>query len=370
MRARKFWIEFHKISGLIILIPLLLQSLSGSVIVFDHAIDEWLNPGMLLTDAEPGTPPAPISEIMSAAQSALPDTAYVQSLRKPRHEGAVYTAYVEMQPLSPLHGKRMEVLIDPFTADVTGIREWGSYFTSFIYLLHFTLLLDSYGAFFLGFLAILVLFNIIIGVYLGWPRSSKGWNWLLAKNHRTTPIIGTLRRWHILIGLLSLPVLVVLTVSGISMIFHDQTEALLDRPQPPTLTIETPAEQTISIDNWLPSAQQYWPDAQWMRISPPTSASPATALTLRQAGDPRHTTGSDMLWLNPYTSEVLAEQEYSQMSLRQKTAFWLFPLHSGEAFGMTGRWLVFICGLLAAALIIAGGWLWYQRQFKRRTRAT
>lgn len=370
MRATKFWIEFHKISGLIILIPLLLQCISGSIIVFDHAIDEWLNPDMLITTAEPGSTLAPMSDVMSAAQTALPQTAHIRSLRKPRHEETVYTAFVEMQPHSPLHGKRMEILIDPYTAKVTGTREWGTYFTSFIYLLHFTLLMGTNGALFLGLLAIVVLINIIIGVYLGWPKSRKGWNWLLARQDRKTPLIGLLRRWHILIGLLSLPVLVVLTVSGISMIFHDQTESLLNRPQAPKLEISNTDNSPIDIDQWLPSAEQFWPEAEWMRISPPTANSPTAALTLRKADDPRHTTGSYMLWLNPSNSEVLAEQDYSQLSLRQKTAFWLFPLHSGEAFGMTGRILVFICGLLAAGLTIAGGWLWYRRQFRRRERFT
>lgn len=363
---RRFWIEFHKISGLIILIPLLLQSISGSIIVFDHAIDEWLNANILITQAEPGTPLAPINQVMQAAQTALPDTAYLKSLRKPRHDSTMYMAYPVMHESSPYHGKRMEVLIDPYSAEVTAVREWGTYFTSFIYLLHFTLLLDSYGALFLGFLAILMLFNVIIGVYLGWPKSRAAWDWLLARKHRKTPLIGRLRRWHILTGLISLPVFVVLIVSGISMIFHDQTEALLDRPHPPKLDVAFEAGKTVEINEWLPAAQKHWPDAEWMRISQPTDAMPAAGIILRKDDDPRETSGSYMLWLHPQTAEVLAEQDYSSLSLRQKTAFWLFPLHSGEVFAMPGRLLVFVCGLLTAILSIVGGWLWYKRKFRQK----
>lgn len=361
---RRFWIEFHKISGLVILIPLLLQSISGSIIVFDHAIDEWLNPDILLVNATDDTNPAALSQIMKAAITAVPDTAYIKSLRKPRHDTTVYMAYPVMHQNSLHHGKRMEVLIDPYTAEVTAVREWGAYFTSFVYLLHFTLLMDNYGALFLGFLAILMLVNVVIGIYLGWPKSRAAWDWLLARKHRRTPIIGKLRRWHILTGLISLPVFVVLIVTGISMIFHDQTEALLDRPQPPQLQVDFDPDKRIEIDSWLPAARQHWPDAEWMRVGQPTEASPAAAITLREADDPRHTTGSYMLWLHPQSSEVLAEHNYSELSLRQKTAFWLFPLHSGEAFAMPGRLLVFICGLLTAILTIAGGWLWYKRKFR------
>lgn len=367
---RKFWIEFHKISGLIILIPLLLQSISGSIIVFDHAIDEWLNSDILLTNVVAGTSPAPISEVMSAAKTALPDTSYVSSLRKPRHENTVFMAYVEMQKQSPYYGKRMEVLINPYTAEVTAVREWGHYFTSFVYLLHFTLLLDEYGALFLGFLAMLILVNVIIGVYLGWPKSKAAWDWLLARKHRKTPVIGKLRRWHILTGLISLPVFVILILTGISMIFHDQTEAIFDRPQPPKLVVDNDPAQTIAIDSWLPSVKTHWPDAEWMRIGQPTTASPAATITIRKANDPRKTGGSSMLWLHPQTNQVLAEQNYDKLNVRQKTAFWLFPLHSGEALHMPGRLLVFICGLLTTILTIAGGWLWYKRKFRPKRRIT
>jgi uncharacterized iron-regulated membrane protein len=99
-----------------------------------------------------------------------------------------------------------------------------------------------------------------------------------------------------------------------------------------------------------------------MRISQPTQNQPAVNITLRKADDPRHTSGSYQLWLHPQTSQVLAEQDYSKMSTRQKTAFWLFPLHSGEAFGLPGRLLIFISGLLTTILVIAGGILWYRRQ--------
>ena len=194
------------------------------------SFDEWLNPDILPVNAADNKDPAALSQIIKAAITAIPDTAYIKSLRKPRHDTTVYMAYPVMHESSPHHGKRMEVLIDPYTAEVTAVREWGAYFTSVVYLLHFTLLMDNFGALFLGFLAMLMLVNVVIGIYLGWPKSRAAWDWLLARKHRRTPIIGKLRRWHILTGLISLPVFVVMILTGISMIFHEQTEALLDRP--------------------------------------------------------------------------------------------------------------------------------------------
>jgi len=360
---RKFWIQFHRISGLLLLVPLLLQSISGSIIVFDHAIDEWLNPHLFIT-APPNNQRASLSAIRVATMNAIPDIAQIKSLRYPRNERAAYTAFVDMKEGSPLHGKKMEIMIDPYLAEVVSVREWGAYFTSFIYLFHYTFMLGHNVELALGFMAILMLINVIVGAYYSWPRTHKAWNWLLAKNNKTTPTVGRFRRAHLLTGLISLPVFTVLIVSGISLIFPAQTTLLLDRPAKADPTIEQHKNQTIQEDNWLISANNYWPGKQWQRVIFPTPQRPSVEIRLRDSNDPRKTSGSYVLWLDPYTNEVLAEQNYKVMTIRQKTAFWLFPLHSGEAFNLSGRLLIFISGLLTIVLTLAGGGLWIKRKFR------
>ncbi len=360
---RKFWIQFHRISGLLLLIPLLLQSISGSIIVFDHAIDEWLNPQLIV--AVPATNQrASLSAIRTETMNAIPDIAQITSLRFPRNERSTYTAFVSMKEGSPLHGKKMEIMLNPYNAEVVSVREWGSYFTSFIYLFHYTFMLGHNAELALGFLGFLVLINVIVGAYYGWPRTHKAWNWLLARNNKITPPVGRLRRTHLLAGLVSLPVFTIAIVSGISLIFPAQTDWLLDRPAKANPIIEQQANQSVQEDNWLISAKNYWPNKQWQRVIFPTPQRPTVEVRLRDSNDPRKSSGSYVLWLNPYTNEVLAEQNYQAMTLRQKTAFWLFPLHNGEAFDLTGRLFVFISGLLTTLLTIVGGCLWYKRKFR------
>ncbi|HDY85052.1 hypothetical protein LCGC14_0998280 [marine sediment metagenome] len=360
---RKFWIQFHRISGLILLVPLLLQSISGSIIVFDHAIDEWLNPSLIVTHL-PKEKLAALPLIRAATINALPDIDYIKSLRAPRNQHAAYTAFVQMKKTSPLYAKKMEIMIHPYTAEVLSIREWGSYFTSFIYLFHYTFLLGHNAELTLGFLAILMLVNVFVGIYYGWPRSTKAWKWLVAKNQKITPTVGRLRRAHMLAGLISLPVFTVVIISGISLIFPNQTKWLLDRPAKLNPPIQQQNNPSVDEDLWLKSAKNYWPDKQWQRINFPTQQRPAVEIRLTDASDPRKTSGSNMLWIDPYTNEVIAQQSYQPLTVRQKTAFWLFPLHNGEAFGLTGRIIIFISGLLTTLLSIAGGWLWYKRKFR------
>ena len=45
---------------------------------------------------------------------------------------------------------------------------------------------------------------------------------------------------------------------------------------------------------------------------------------------------------------------------------WQFPLHSGQAFGLAGRTLVFVLGFVPIVLASTGVWLWLRRRRSRR----
>jgi uncharacterized iron-regulated membrane protein len=63
---------------------------------------------------------------------------------------------------------------------------------------------------------------------------------------------------------------------------------------------------------------------------------------------------------------VLAVRDERRDSGGDTLLAWLHPLHSGEAFGLVGRWLAFVSGLLPAALFVTGLWRWSGRRKRLR----
>jgi uncharacterized iron-regulated membrane protein len=49
---------------------------------------------------------------------------------------------------------------------------------------------------------------------------------------------------------------------------------------------------------------------------------------------------------------------------------WLHPLHNGEAFGLTGRILVFLSGLLPLVLFITGFLRWRHKRHAKAQMAS
>lgn len=369
MTFKSHLIRLHRLTGLLLVLPILLISLSGSFLVFDHAIDEWLNPEIMLS--QPGLNSQPLTNVIDSIMKAEPGITDIVSLSVPRHERGVYLARVAFKPGHPDLGKRIEVMVDPYTANVTGIREWGTYFTSFIYRFHFTLLAGRKGEVLLGLLALILLINLALGAYLGWPKSRAAWAWLANKQRKASRAVGQYRRLHISIGLVVIPFLCILSITGLSMIFPDVTASLLTRPALPPFSHHAPVPKLSTglgeADRWVQALSVQRPGVRWMRLRKESRFDrDAVKFTVNMPGDPRRWSGSSAIWIDRQTGQILAEQPLNKLSWRQQLRFWLFPLHSGEAAGLMGRLLVFFTGVLTAGMATAGLMLWLRRRAKSR----
>jgi uncharacterized iron-regulated membrane protein len=47
---------------------------------------------------------------------------------------------------------------------------------------------------------------------------------------------------------------------------------------------------------------------------------------------------------------------------------WLFPLHNGEAFGLTGRWIMFFAGFTPLLLYVTALRMWWLKRVAHRRR--
>ena len=354
----------HKWAGLLLLLPLFVMSVSGIVIVFDHAIDEILNPALLQVkkDSEHF---APLDEIIGAAQTALPQISHIVSLRKPRHDETVYIAYVGFEPSSEYFEKDIEILINPYTAEVTGIREWGNYFVSWFYKLHSSWLLHDVGHTMVGVFGLILLFNLLVGLYTGLPKNRKSWKWLFSRNSKSASQRMVIRKLHLAVGLLSMPIVLISIITGLSMTFPTVTESLLGVSKPPKINITTNTSESPSPQSeWLDAIKATFPEADWYRLSMDSIINSPVIFNIREPGDPRRSVGSTTVWINPHTAEIIKSQRYQDMRGLEKFSKWLFPIHNGEIIGLTGKLLVMLTGLMALMISVSAFLYWINSRGK------
>lgn len=359
--ARRVWLMVHRWLGLTFGLPLVLIGLTGSVLVFDHAIDEWLNPNLLLASGESSS--RPLQEIIHAAEESRGESAL--SVTKPRVANGVWTVWFATgTPDAPTF---TAVHVDPPTGRVTGSRVWGEDLLSWIYRLHFRLLAGTPGAIFVGICGLVMMVSVISGLWLWWPLWRHSWRAAFAIragsrfNYDLHKSIG-------IAGALFLPAL---AFTGVYMEFPE-----LIKPVVTAFSAETTAPRdlasnsgnktsSITADEAIAIAQKHFPKAKFDHLHPPEGPNGTYEVAFRQAHEVQKTFGRSQVFLDQYSGDVLAVRNPDDFTAADAFLAWQFPLHSGEAFGLAGRWIVFCTGLVPGVLYVTGCLLWWRRRRRR-----
>ncbi len=369
---RRLWLRTHLYLGLFGGALFVLMSLTGSVLVFYKAIDEWMNPTQLTTSGS--GPYKPLNEVIATAHAATPPRGWLDSLELPSHEREVFYAWYKLPSAKLNQVRQYQVTIDPYSGTVLShAREWGGYFVSFIYELHRSLLLDDLGETIVGFVAIALLMSIGTGVYLWWPSPSRIREAFTLKSGGT--VIRRHYEWHKLSGFYSAIALATLAFTGAYLEFGEYLIPIVRFFSPvqefsEVHSVPIPCRPALSVEQAVTRARQIFSEGELRYIGLPHDDTGIYQLTFRQFGEVRKSGGQSEVWLDQYSGSVLRVVDWNRFSSGEIFLAWLFPLHNGEAFGLIGRWIVFICGFVPLILYITALRVWWlkRRAHRRQTR--
>lgn len=257
-------------------------------------------------------------------------------------------------------GQRM-VSLDPATLAVVRDARWGSTVSTWLYELHYHLLMGRSGATVMGVVGLGLIAMLVVGTMLWW-RSGRSWRSRLAFQSR-----GTSQRKiydiHRLSGMGGLALLLIIVLTATAMSLPRQVRPLLTAfspisraPEPASTAAD--GRQRITVDQALASARAAVPDSDIRWIKVPGKADGAYLIRFWQTGEPSRRFPKSSLWLDQYDGHVLAIRHGPRGSASDCILAWLYPLHSGEAFGLFGRSVVALVGLLPAILFITGLLRW------------
>jgi len=366
---RKFWLQLHFYVGLIAGGLFVLSSLTGSLLVFYKTIDGWLNPEQRLI--RPAEAIQPLERIVAAARTPHPEWPHPDNLTFPLHDRDTFQAWFRVPGRTPDEFHWHVVTVDPYNGRVLSERQWGTYLVSFVYELHKSLLLNETGEVLVGIVACLLMLSAGSGLYLWWPTQG---NWRRACSFKPgTSIIRRHYDLHKLAGVVSAIALLLLAGTGIYLAFpgavvpivklfspvRDEPVQTASRPAVPAGIDPLPLEQVTAI------AQRTLPEAAVTWLGFPAGAEGLYSVGLRQPGEVRETEGQSQVWIDPYSGAVLHVQDWRHFTGGETLVAWLFPLHNGEALGLTGRWIVFATGFVPPLLYVTALRMWW---LKRRAR--
>ncbi|HDY86308.1 hypothetical protein LCGC14_1379830 [marine sediment metagenome] len=365
--TRKLWLNTHLYLGLIFGLFFVMTGITGSILAFYVDIDELLNPELVIAHHE-NQHKQSYETLFQALKTAEPSRDKAWRLELPDNPNRMVTArYYKPEETKHLDFAPLIVSVNPYTAEVVASRFWGEFAMTWIYDLHYTLLLNGTGRVAMSIIGIFIFLSLCTGIYLWWPTKHTLKTAFSFKRHTSSK--RNIYDIHKLSGVYSLPILVIVVVTGVLLGFpyvEPAVQALSPLYKPAsTSSILIDNGQRLPVDKIVDIAQQQFPKANVKWIETPNGITGSYRINLRQEGEPSQRFPKTNVWLDQYSGKILAIRDIHKDGAGDTFLRWLHPLHTGQAFGLTGRIIVCISGLLPVILFVTGYIRWRQKQRKK-----
>ena len=388
----------HRWVGLFTAGFLVVSGLTGSVISWDHELDDLLNPQLMHAQAK--GPPLPALDLARAIEARDPrvQVTYLPLAAVP---GGTLAFGVEPRR-DPRTGRLFEpgynqVFIDPATGAEQGRRAWGAVwpitretFVSFLYVLHYSLHLprmwgvDRWGVWLMGAVAVLWTIDCLVGAYLTLPRregpgfwSRWGPAWRIKTSGSAYRINFDLHRAF---GLWLWGVLFTVAFTAFSLnLYGEVFYPLMSRVSqvtPGPFDLRTPAARDAPIPPFRSYAQvieaakgeargRGWTDPAGSAFYEPAYGVYGVAFHAPGGDHGAGGVGPPYLYYDGRSGRLVGERRPWAGTAADIFVQAQFPLHSGRILGTPGRILISATGLAVAALSVTGVVIWARKRWAR-----
>ena len=376
---------------------------SGAMLVFENEVNEWFRRDLYYVETVKESP-LPMDKLLEKVATTLPDSVSVTGVSISSDPGRAYQVSLSKP-------RRASLYVDQYTGEVKGKSERSGFFM-FMFRMH-RWLLDSmnpgnegifWGKMIVGVSTLLLVFVLISGIVIWWPRTRKA----LKNSLKITATKGWRRFWydlHVAGGMYALIFLLAMALTGLTWSFpwyrtafykvfgvevqqraaqgHEQksdaqkrdTKLAAHREKKREGNEVRKGERSRRPENnhsdmySVTSPFVYWqeiydklrrqnPEYKQISISSGTAS-----VSFNRFGNQR---ASDRYSFNTDIGEFTETRLYQHQDKSGKIRGWIYSVHVGNWGGMFTRILTFIAALLGAALPLTGYYLWIKRLIKVR----
>ncbi len=369
---RQWLTRLHRWSGLVIMLLLFIASVTGVWLVFRQELDRVLNAKLRVV--EPGASRLSEDEIVARVEKRFPD-AMVSLVQFPQRPDAAVSLSLTARP-GGSRGRFESVYVNQYTGDILGQRNTRrsgvtrANLDSLILGLHFTLLAGEWGRWVMGVAALVWLITSLIGLALSWPTV-----WMRVRSW--IPVLSARLHGgaykanydvHRACGVWLLPVLTVLAFTSVALnlpeYFRPIVLAFSTLSRQPAGHRVSPEEAVVTFDQADAAVRRMFPDAKTNNIFRDlANGRHSVYFHLPEDANPQ---GDDFALVDLKTGEITAVRRPAVSTGGDRFMAWLFPLHTGGAFGWTGRLLVALAGVAMVVLNATGVYVWWIKWRMRR----
>jgi uncharacterized iron-regulated membrane protein len=265
-------------------------------------------------------------------------------------------------------------MLSPMSGEVLGTRDADTpglarvYWVRTLYEFHRNVLLGNFGSNIVGIAGLLLMTSAISGFLVARPRQRSGWKRLIGIKLRAgfTRVLFDVHRSS---GMVLFVLLMLATFTGSTLVYVNYARDIVSvfspvAPFPVVPWRETPPDDWPSFERIASGVRAQYPHHFMREIHVPSKPTAGYLFNLKQPGDV-HRLGDTIVWVHSASGEILFERSARSRTAGESVMHWLYPLHSGTAFGTTGKIAMFITGFAMLLMFPTGLWVWLR---KRRAR--
>ncbi|MGH8030972.1 MAG: PepSY-associated TM helix domain-containing protein [Luteimonas sp.] len=353
-RVRSLLSWLHLWLGLTLGSMFALIALSGSVLVFHTSLLRWQYPQLGAH--------APVADGAVLARVLARWTPQgLSTIDLPRQELPVWQGYFRDGTRRYFAPEDGALLLSRSEHDdaLLWLHEW-----------HTALLGGDAGQRVVGIIGWCACFMLLSGLYLWWPTRGRV---LASLRMHAQPPLRRWLSWHRSTGAIALPLLLLLTLTGVGMVYHDGARALLTGlfggdPPPAAPKTSSSASAMPIAPPWprvLAVAQTALSGARLSRLSVPAIDSDAISFRAQAVGE-WHPNGRSLVVVDAAGTRVRLRHDATRQPLGARLDEAIYPLHIGAVGGTAYRWAAMLGGLVPAGLLITGFLFWRRRTAQHR----
>lgn len=341
---RAQWLRIHKYIGLVMATFLLVQALTGGLLLYRGPVARWIDPAGLTSH---GTAPAISAGVaVRQAEHAAPGFT-VTRLFAPDSEGAAYVA-----ELADKSGSTRYASVDPAGGRVLRMGTLWAFPIEAALQIHYRLTAGKAGMAVVLLNGLALLAMAVTGLAFWWPKRGPLSKHLSIRWDLKFRLV--LRQVHRTIGVVVSIVFGFMAITGLLLIVPELTATSGAAPHRPAISAGP-------IDQGLALAQSAFPDSPLrdFRLTGETIAVNFQA----PERNPRAVHRAVVNITGPHIISAIRAEKNNVLWMT------ILPLHTGNSFGVAGPVLLLIVALALLTLAISGPVMWWQARAVRRRAA-
>lgn len=338
-------LKYHSYLGIIAGIFLFALGITGSVLVFTHDIDRFINDQYVV---ETNTNELQLDRAIKEVQNIFPDwSTRIVNFKRGK------TMLIDLRQLED----RKYVFIDPVSGNITHVINANNQFTNWLLKFHYSLHSGIIGRILILFAGSAFLLSLITGIILYRKVIIKILLFRIKiKSKKKRNYYSALHRY---VGVWALLLNLILVITGLFLSYKVVTSGIQKavKPSPPSIT--------ISVEKALKKVEAYYPNFTPTYIRLPSSESGNIMFNGIFKGDAFYLSEYyNRISLNYHTGEIISVNKISEADFTTKLYSSILPLHFGQYGGWIIKILYCLVGLSGPFLSISGYFIWLKRKKK------